>query len=77
MPGAPEPVHENRNSPTTQLEDSYVFLSDGGSSKEEDMYGDGSPDAGAAAALQHSPAGACSSLVDAIKVYNSLFIQLY
>lgn len=54
-----------------------MFLSDGGSSKEEDMYGDGSPDAGAAAALQHSPAGACSSLVDAIKVYNSLFIQLY
>ncbi len=57
VPGAPQPVHENGNSPATQLEDSYVFLSDGGSSKEEDLYGDGSPDAGTAAALQHSPAG--------------------
>lgn len=67
VPGAPLPVHENGNSPTTQLEDSYVFLSDGGSSKEEDLYGDGSPDAGAAAALQHSPAGACSSPVMPVK----------
>ncbi len=58
VPGVPLPLHENGNSPTTQLEDSYVFLSDGGSSKEEDLYGDGSPDASTAAALQHSPAGA-------------------
>lgn len=54
---AGEGTRENGGLPTTQLEDSFVFLSDGGSSKEEDLYGDTSPDAGATAALQTSPGG--------------------
>lgn len=60
----PEGTHANGgSSPTTQLEDSFVFLSDGGSSKEEDLCGDTSPDAGGTAALQQSsPAGARISL---------------
>jgi len=54
---AEEEAHANGGSPRTQLGGSFVFVSDGGSSKEDDLYGDSNP-GGGSAALQLSPAGA-------------------
>lgn len=54
---AAEEAHANGGSPRTQLGGSFVFVSDGGSSKEDDLYGDSNQDGGSAA-LQLSPAGA-------------------